>query len=179
MASTPAAAEATAEAATSAEDGHDEEVTQVLQADGLRSPSRSPQRAPTTTFTSANALPAAASTSPTAEATESADARRSPVTAEQEAVFRRRRLTREHMDQEIESPPVHPPGAQAPWGSPRSASAQAGADEALKPRQTKARRSRRISREPSEKERVELEEDTISMAQVSRLYARGKKKGTW
>ena len=158
MASTPAAAEATAEAATSAEDGHDEEVTQVLQADGLRSPSRSPQRAPTTTFTSANALPAAASTSPTAEATESADARRSPVTAEQEAVFRRRRLTREHMDQEIESPPVHPPGAQAPWGSPRSASAQAGADEALKPRQTKARRSRRISREPSEKERVVLEE---------------------
>ena len=99
MASTPADAEATAEAATGAEDGHDEEVTQVLQADGLRSPNRSPQliRAPTTTFTSVNALPASASTSPTAEATQSADARRSPMSTEQEAVFRRRRLTREHL----------------------------------------------------------------------------------
>ena len=149
-----------AEAATSGVEGHDEEIVKALHADGAVAPlagssprGASPRgvpvliRAPTTTFTSANELPApSASASRTESPTEE---QKSSMSAAQEAVFRRRRLTREHMDGEIESPPVLR-GATSPG---RSWAAQTMADQSLKPRQSK-RVSRRISREPCEKETV-------------------------
>ena len=146
---------AMAEAVTSGVDGHDEEIINTLRADGEMTPlaGASPRgvppliRAPTTTFTSANALPTpSASASHIESPTE--ELKSSAISAEQEAVFRRRRLTREYMDGEIESPPVQRRDAAAG----RSWAAQTQADEALKP--GRARRSRRMSREPSEKETV-------------------------
>ena len=142
-----------AEAATSEVDGHDEEIIKALHEDGAVAPlaGASPRgagliiRAPTTTFSSANPLPAP---SANASRTESPTAEeQTAMSAEQEAIFRRRRLTREHMDGEIESPPVHMKASGTSWA------AQTAANEALKPRQNK-RVSRRISRELDEKDTV-------------------------
>ena len=142
-----------AEAATSEVDGHDEEIIKALHEDGAAAPlaGASPRgagliiRAPTTTFSSANPLPAP---SANASRTESPTVEeQTAMSAEQEAIFRRRRLTREHMDGEIESPPVHMKPSGTSWA------AQTAANEALKPRQNK-RVSRRISRELDEKDTV-------------------------
>ena len=146
-------AAAMAEAATSEVDGHDEEIIKALHEDGAAAPlaGASPRgagliiRAPTTTFSSANPLPAP---SANASRTESPTVEeQTAMSAEQEAIFRRRRLTREHMDGEIESPPVHMKPSGTSWA------AQTAANEALKPRQNK-RVSRRISRELDEKDTV-------------------------
>ena len=150
------------EAGTSALDGNDEDIMRALHADvgalAAASPLSAPPaiRAPTTTFSSNNSLPLERSASPSSELKSLA------VSTEKEGVFRRRRLTREHINGEIESPPK---GLADPYGSEaaaaltasRASDALAPAGESLPPRRNK-RGSRRISREICEKETVGREE---------------------